>query len=307
VVAVGPIAITVSSLDQALDFYTSVLPFEKVMETRMSGDDFARLTGVPGAHIRVATLRLGDDSIELTEFVSPKGRPFPPDSRSNDHWFQHIAIIVRDMEAAHALLDEKMVEHASKAPQRLPDWNVNAGGIKAFYFRDPDGHYLEILQFPSGKGHAKWHRPTDKLFLGIDHTAIVVGDTDASLKFYRDVLGLRVVGASENYGMEQEDLNNVPGAHLRITTLRAANGPAIEFLEYLMPRDGRPLPSDARVNDLLCWQTSLTIEDAAELLRQLKAGGYTLVSSVETDSLGPANPILVRDPDGHVMRIQASK
>jgi catechol 2,3-dioxygenase-like lactoylglutathione lyase family enzyme len=39
---------------------------------------------------------------------------------------------------------------------------------------------------------------TGRLFLGIDHTAIVVSDTEASLKFYRDVLGMTVAGESEN-------------------------------------------------------------------------------------------------------------
>src|SRR5262245_17083266 len=83
---------------------------------------------------------------------------------------------------------------------------------------------------------------TDRLFLGIDHTAIVVNSTEASLACYRDTLGLRVVGQSENYGPEQERLNNVFGARLRITTLRAPAGPGVELLEYLTPRDGRPAP-----------------------------------------------------------------
>jgi catechol 2,3-dioxygenase-like lactoylglutathione lyase family enzyme len=48
-----------------------------------------------------------------------------------------------------------------------------------------------------------------KLFLGIDHTAIVVSNTEVSLRFYQDVLGLKVAGASENYGTEQEHLKNL--------------------------------------------------------------------------------------------------
>ena len=52
--------------------------------------------------------------------------------------------------------------------------------------------------------------------------AIVVADTDVSLAFYRDALGMRVAGSSENYGSEQEHLNNIFGARLRITALRAA-------------------------------------------------------------------------------------
>src|SRR5213079_2876020 len=104
------------------------------------------------------------------------------------------------------------------------------------------------------------------LFLGIDHTAIGVQDTEASLRLYRDRLGLRVAGGSENYGTEQEHLNNVFGAHLRITTLRAAKGPGIEFLQYLSPRDGRPAPPDLRANDLLHWQTRLRVRDAARVV-----------------------------------------
>ena len=51
---------------------------------------------------------------------------------------------------------------------------------------------------------------------------------------------LRVAGQGENYGEEQEHLNNVFGARLRITTLRAPTGPGVELLQYLAPRDGRP-------------------------------------------------------------------
>ena len=52
-----------------------------------------------------------------------------------------------------------------------------------------------------------------KLFLGIDHTAIAVSNTDASVAFYTTLLGIRVAGESDNYGFEQEHLNNVFGAH----------------------------------------------------------------------------------------------
>ena len=80
-------------------------------------------------------------------------------------------------------------------------------------------------------------------------------DTDASVKFYRDLLGMHVAGESENYGTEQEHLNNVFGAHLRITALRGASGPGIELLEYLAPRDGRPFPTDEHANDIVHRQT----------------------------------------------------
>src|SRR5438552_18418838 len=170
------------------------LSFRKISDTEVAGESYEHLEGVFGLRMRVVRMRLGDESIEMTEYLAAKARAIPSDARSNDRSFQHVAIIVSDMDKAYAWLRQNKVEHASSGPQRLPDWNKNAAGIKAFYFKDPDGHPLEILQFPPEKGLAKWHQSGGKLFLGIDHTAIVVADTDSSLHFYRDLLGLRVAG-----------------------------------------------------------------------------------------------------------------
>jgi catechol 2,3-dioxygenase-like lactoylglutathione lyase family enzyme len=255
--------------------------------------------------MRVVTLRLGEELLELTEFLVPRGRPVPRDSKGNDHWFQHIAIIVTDMDKAYGWLRKHKVEHASTGPQRLPDWNKNAGGIRAFYFKDPDGHFLELLQFPPDKGERRWHGKIDKLFLGIDHTAIVVADTDRSLKFYRDHLGFKVVGESENHGPEQERLNHVFGARLRITTLRAAKGPAVEFLEYLSPRDGRKMPADTRANDLWHWHIRLetnALDAVPPLLRPLKTGVHSVAAgALADDRLGFQRGYATADPDGHAL------
>lgn len=305
--AVDGIGMTVSDMARAVEFYSKVLSFEKVSDAEVWGDEYEHLKGVFGLRMRVVRMRLGDEFIELTEYLAPKGRPIPADSRSHDRWFQHIAIIVSDMDRAYLRLRQHKAEHASTGPQRLPDWNRNAAGIRAFYFKDPDGHPLEILQFPPDKGDPKWHSAAGKLFLGIDHTAMVVADTETSLKFYRDLLGLKVAGESENYGTEQEHLNNVFGARLRITTLRAAAGPGIELLEYLAPRDGRPASPDARANDLAHWQTRLMTADAAAVAKGLRAGKFAFVSpgviAIDGATLGFTKGFLARDPDGHVVEV----
>ncbi|HEU0006456.1 MAG TPA: VOC family protein, partial [Terriglobia bacterium] len=150
--AVDVIGMTVGDMDRSVEFFTNVLRFEKVSDVEVTGRDYERLQGLFGLRMRVVRMKLGGESIELTEYLAPRGRAFPSDTRSNDHWFQHVAIIVNDMDKAYRTLRQHKVQHASSGPQRLPDWNKNAGGIQAFYFRDPDGHFLEILQFPEGKG-----------------------------------------------------------------------------------------------------------------------------------------------------------
>jgi catechol 2,3-dioxygenase-like lactoylglutathione lyase family enzyme len=305
--AVDSIGITVSDLDRSVEFYSSVLSFVKVAEYEAAGEAYEHLTGVFGARMRVARMRLGDEYIELTEFLAPSGRRAPEDARSNDRWFQHIAIIVSDMDRAYAWLRQHRVKHASTGPQRLPEWNKNAAGIEAFYFRDPDGHPLEILAFPPDKGAAKWHAPTNRLFLGIDHTAIVVSDTEASLRFYRDTLGMHIVGESENYGTEQEHLNNVFGARLRITSLRTEEGPGIEFLEYLTPLNGRTYPGDERANDLVHSQTRLLGSSVMDVTSDLWKTHSVFISTAAVDlpdsSAGFRKAVLVRDPDGHAVEI----
>jgi catechol 2,3-dioxygenase-like lactoylglutathione lyase family enzyme len=307
VTAVEAIGMTVRDMDRSVEFYSKVLCFEKVSDVEVWGPEYERLQGVFGLRMRVVRMKLGDEAIELTEYLAPRGKNFPADSRSNDRWFQHVAIIVSDMDRAYQHLRSHKVTHASTGPQRLPDSNKNAAGIKAFYFKDPDSHSLEILQFPPDKGQAKWHASTERLFLGIDHTAIVVGDTSASLRFYRDLLGMQISGESENYGTEQEHLNNVFGARLRITALRAAAGPGVEFLEYLTPRDGRPFSPDARANDLTHWQTVLVTHGAEATARSLFSERTAFVSpgviALPETKLGFAKGFLVRDPDGHAVQL----
>lgn len=306
--AIDAVNMTVSDVDRAVSFYSRVLHFEKVSDTEVTGEMYEHLEGVFGLHIRVVRMRLGEEYIQLSEYLAPKGRPIPVDARPNDRSFQHIAIIVSDLDRAYAWLRQNKVEHASSGPQRLPDWNKSAAGIRAFYFKDPDGHPLEILEFPADKGLEKWHRKADELFLGIDHTAIVVEDTDSSLTFYRDLLGLRVAGESENYGSEQEHLNNVFGAHLRITSLRSPSGPGVELLEYLAPRDGQPFPAHEHANDIVHRQTEVVTSDAQAAARKLISVHVKFVSSgVVPESygqLGFRKAFLVRDPDGHAILIE---
>lgn len=305
--AVESVGLTVANLDASTRFFVDVLGFTaEGAPTELTGRTFELLHGVFGARARVARLRLGGERLELTEYLAPRGRPYPPDTRGNDRWFQHVAIITSDMAAAYARLRDREVAHASTGPQRLPDWNPGAGGIHAFYFRDPDGHFLEILQFPPGKGDPRW-QARDALFLGIDHTALVVDDTARALAFYRDGLGLRVAGAGENHGEEQEHLNNVFGARLRITTLRADRGPGIELLHYLAPRDGRPAPLDLRASDLAHWQTTIRGGTPGALLADQHGGGLVSpdVVAVDRAALGFSKGLMLRDPDGHAIRAVA--
>jgi catechol 2,3-dioxygenase-like lactoylglutathione lyase family enzyme len=305
--SVDAVGMTVTDMDRSVEFFNQVLTFEKISDVEVHGAEYEKLQGVFGLRSRVVRMKLGGETIELTQYLAPEGRPIPADWRSNDHSFQHIAVVVSDMEKAYTQLRAHKVRHVSTGPQTLPASNQAAAGIRAFYFKDPDGHNLEIIYFPEGKGDPRWQRTKDKVFLGIDHTAIAVANTARGLQFYRDLLGLRVAGESMNYGTEQEHLNNVAGARLHITGLRAASGLGIEFLEYLTPSDGRPAPQDTRANDIWHWQTTLTTASAARAKKKLQEKMFRVVSTnvaaIPDKSFGFMKGFLARDPDGHGLQI----
>ncbi|HEX6171591.1 MAG TPA: VOC family protein [Chitinophagaceae bacterium] len=307
VTKVEAVGITVKNMNQSLKFYTEVLGFKKISDTEYKGSEFEKLQGVFGLNIRVARLQLGDEFIELTDYLTTGGRSIPEDAKSNDLFFQHIAIVVSDMDKAFQRVKKYNVEFVSTTPQTLPKSIPAAEGIKAFYFHDPDDHNLELIFFPKGKGQEKWQHSNGKIFLGIDHTAIGVSSTESSHKFYQDLLGVERKGDSWNKGMEQEHLNNVEGASLHITGYRAAKGPGIELLQYISPGPGRDYPKDSRADDIWHWQTTLIVDDAESLYNKLRSAGYIFVSKeiVHQQVNGVhTKSFIVRDPDGHAILIK---
>ena len=112
-------------------------------------------------------------------------------------------------------------------------------------------------------------------------------------------------GRSENYGTEQEHLNNVFGARLLITSLGAPLGLAVEFLDYLAPATGRPTPLDTQANDLWHWHVTMATSDLAALETRLREAGATFVSpgivAMPDDALALGQALLARSPSGHAI------
>ena len=260
----------VADLTRAEAFYGDVLGFRRVQAGPVDPAT-ASLLGLPAPEQVV--MRLGTQEIALVA-CTPAGPPYPEGSQSNDLWFQHLAIVVGDMAAAfNALSAWPLAPITEGGPQRLPPWN---GGVGAFKFRDPDGHPLELLQFPArwrGGGQDAARGP----FLGIDHSALSIRSARHSLAFYRR-LGFRVANRSFNQGPAQSRLDGLPGARVHVTSLRisGAPGPGLELLRYMPP--GRPRPPGPANACLTDWVT--------------------------LGMPGLAQSRAIRDPDGHVLLLQ---
>src|SRR6516225_5437997 len=151
------IGFTVADADRETTFFTKVLSFEKVSDFRIIGSEYDKMEGVFNTNMRIVHLKLGEQVVELTQYISPPtGRPIPVPSYSNDKWFEHMAIVVRDMDAAYKILQENNVQQISANPITIPESNPGAAGIKAVKYRDPEGHDLELIYFPAGKADPAW-------------------------------------------------------------------------------------------------------------------------------------------------------
>ena len=231
-------------------FYQEGLGFEAEPLRSIPMDEL-KLLGVPGGG-RCVPLRLGGQRIELQMFEQ-RGRGYPADASAADEIFQHVALVTSD--AARAFerargCGAKLISRAGVVT--LPP---SAGGIMAVKFRDPEGHPLELIQFPKGSS-ALW---SGEGILGIDHSAISIADVETTQAFFVE-RGLRVGAATLNHGPTQDALDALERVEVDVVPmLPREECPHLELLRYRMPR-GRARSSPA-ANDIaatrIVWRADI--------------------------------------------------
>jgi catechol 2,3-dioxygenase-like lactoylglutathione lyase family enzyme len=127
----------VTDVEQAVDFFTSVLGFELVSRAdpiAFPDDRLARWYGVhPRASARFAFVRFGGQTIEFTEWRTPDQNTHVPSN--SDLGGRHVAIAVRDVDVAIAYL------------QAQPGVTVLERSVWNFvYFTTPWGMTLQVVQ-----------------------------------------------------------------------------------------------------------------------------------------------------------------
>lgn len=269
-------SLTSADAERLSGFYTQAFGFRCIAKRRDSGADFERMMAVPGGATTL-TLMLGREQIELVEFDCP-GRSYPEHATSADLVFQHFALVVTNMEAAYRRLLSMSgwAPISTSTPEQLP---AASGNVTAFKFRDPEGHPLELLAFPTGTRQVRGPADRDDLFLSIDHSAISVRDSAVSLAFYRG-LGLRVIAQTMNLGPEQQRLDALSRSDVQVTAMA---------------------PREAGLHlELLCYQ-SYAHQAVPDLRNNDVAATRTVFETGSGSSVGGTEPSqkCVRDPDGH--------
>ncbi len=258
-------------LPRLVAFYREVLGFAAVGDIKTIGTEEMGLLGLQGGGRR-QDLSIGSQTVAIDEFEI-QGHSYPVDASASSLCFQHLALVVVDIGEAHARLRD-VVSISTAGPQQLP---ASSGGVQAFKFRDPDGHPLELVQFPQVHMLATWKNRSPapgQIALGIDHSAISVHDADTSVAFYGD-LTLKQGKRAFNTGPAQERLDGLACAEVAVVPMIPDTAaPHLELLAYLVPELDRS--PTMRVNDI--------------------AATRILWRGDKTD--------LLRDPDGHFQQIE---
>lgn len=238
-------------LTRLVAFYHEVLGFALEGAPQPIGQAEMSCLAIAGGATR-QVLSIGLQRIAIEQF-EVAGQSYPSRSDAASLWFQHLALVVIDIAAAHGQLRDA-APISRRGPKQLPP---ASGGVKAFKFRDPDGHPLELLQFPAGQSPAAWRaRPllSGQIALGIDHSAISVGDAAASKGFYAR-LGLDPERGTLNQGAAQQDLDDLHDVRVVVAPMRPQAGtPHLELLEYEVPRGAIGLA--LRPNDVAATRTA---------------------------------------------------
>ena len=169
--AVDHVGFSVPDLEQAVEFFTSVLGAVEVLRHPPfppSGEvavrQFARHpeSSVEG----IVMLRLGLINVELIEYSSPdQVTRFP---LTSDYGGHHLAVYVDDMIAAVDHLRSEGIEVLGE-PMNLR--GPEAGpGAQFIYFRAPWGLFCELVSYPEGKAYESG--ASQRLFDPRPHDAI---------------------------------------------------------------------------------------------------------------------------------------
>jgi len=269
--AVAGFALVTADLARLVQFYRAVLGFAAHEADKPIDHGEMALLGLSGPGRR-QVLSLGDQTLWIDQFGQP-GRAYPADGDAASPWFQHLALVVDDMHSAYGRL-RGITPISQGGPQLLPS---ASGGVQAFKFRDPDGHPLELLQFPDDKTPDAWRdqrRLSGQIGLGIDHSAISVADAEASATFY-EALGLGTGERTLNEGPAQQRLDGLPGVEVAVIPMNLQGGtPHLELLGYRTPQ-GQAGPA-LRANDVAATRIVWRGQQAR----------------------------LISDPDGHLQQVQ---
>ena len=293
VTGVGNFSHIVRDMDRAVAFYRDVLGLEVTANVPFSPNPaIMRLGNTPGAQSRMVQLRVpgSDMGVELIEYKDIDRKPQNP--RIVDPGGANIALRVRDI----AQILTKLPRSGAKIITQ-GDVPATINNAKYVFLQDPDGFVVELVQ-PPVLFDATTSNVSGAAF------ELTVNDSEQSVKFYKDMLGIDMVLGPEF--IENELMSRTagaPGAGVR-QSRATIPGSSTAFTLIEFQKVART-PLTGRVQDPGTAILQLRVRDVDALVKKMKAAGVPIVTTDgEAVEIRPGLKIvIVRDPNNLMLEL----
>ena len=301
----GTLTPIVGNLEEAARLYSELagLPTPPPILRRSHRDvpypEVLKNQGTPDATIRQINLKIPNSSwsLEVLEFSELDRKAVSV--RPQDPGAVTLVLSVRDLDGLLARLGQGTIQVVTPGGQPVP---LVSGATKAraVLLKTADGHFVELRQpdpLPADASTAAGN------VIGA-RVRVTIADTDATLRLYRDQLGLRAETGSFESDPARLKLMGAAGAQFRVTSVsgQSVPGHVLELVEF-KGIDRTPLHT--RIQDPGSAKIGLRVRDLAATMAALKAAGGTVVTTGGTSYIYRGAPtVIVRDLNNMFMNMQ---
>lgn len=138
---------TVSDLDRAVAFYRDAVGLSLMDMSERDPAFSEKVTGIPGAHLRIAYLRAGACAVELVQYLAPNGEK--ADTRTCNVGSAHVCFDVDDLDGT---IDRMLTAGGRMAGSLAAVPGGPNRGKRVAYLEDPDGNTVELIENQASGG-----------------------------------------------------------------------------------------------------------------------------------------------------------
>ena len=134
----------------------------------------------------------------------------------------------------------------------------------------------------------------------IRHTGIVVIDLEASIQFYRDVLGFQIAKQMEEEGDYIDNVLSLKNVKVTTVKMICLSGQMIELLKY---HSHPSEPWTREIHEIGITHIAFTVDDLNMAYERLKEKGIQLNSPPQLSPDGYAKITFCRAPEGTLIEL----
>ncbi len=134
----------------------------------------------------------------------------------------------------------------------------------------------------------------------IRHTGIVVIDLEASLYFYRDLLGFQIVKQMEEMGHYIDNILSLRNVNVTTIKITSPSGQMIELLKY---HSHNAEQKKREICEIGISHIAFTVDDLDTEYRRLENEGIQFNSSPQLSPDGYAKVAFCRAPEGTLIEL----